>query len=416
MGLAGRKIILGVTGSIAAYKSVYLLRRLTEHGADVNVVMTNEAAKFVAPLTFQVLSGKSVHTDIFEHSHGGEISHLYLGRRADMAIVAPATANIIGKMAAGIADDLLSTILLACKCPVLIAPAMDYEMYENKIVQKNISYLRGLGVNFTGPVSGPLASGAEGYGRMSEPDDIVSLVEETIAGSCRRDFGGLTVLVTAGPTREAIDPVRYISNRSSGRMGYSVAEAAMRRGARVILISGPVALNGPPGAEIVRVTSSEEMFDAVINRMPEANVVVMSAAVSDFKPAVVSGSKIKKDNLPPAYKSADGMTLNLVKTQDILKEVSGKRVKQFIVGFAAETDNVIANAREKLAARDLDMIVANDITRTGAGFDTDTNIVTFIDRSGDVAEHPLMTKKAVADKLLDHIAKRLGTGTDYVKR
>src|SRR4030066_1233725 len=407
MGLAGRKIILGVTGSIAAYKSVYLLRRLVEYGADVTVVMTPEAVKFIAPLTFQVLSGDPLYTEIFEHSHGGEISHLYLGRMADMAIVAPATSNIIGKMAGGIADDLLSTILLACKCPVLIAPAMDYEMYENRIVQKNISYLRQLDVTFIGPVKGPLASGAEGVGRMSEPDDILALAEETVAESSIRDFEGLTVLVTAGPTREAIDPIRYLSNHSSGKMGYAVAAAAKRRGARVILISGPVALTQPAGVELVNVTSSEDMFNAVINRLPEAEVVVMSAAVSDFKPAAGSDSKLKKDKLPSAYKDSEGITLNLVKTQDILSEISGKKGKQFIVGFAAETENVVANAREKLISKDLDMIVANDITKTGAGFEVDTNIVTLIDRWGGVVEYPMMTKKAIADKILDHVIYRL---------
>ena len=407
MGISGRKVILGVTGSIAAYKAVYLLRRLVEHGADVTVVMTREAAQFAAPLTFQVLSGNPVFTDMFEHSHGGEISHLYIGRMADMVVIAPATANIIGKMAGGIADDLLSTILLACTCPVLMAPAMDYEMYENRTVQKNISYLKQLGVNFTGPVSGPLASGAEGPGRMSEPEDILALVEDTIAEPSGRDFEGLTVLVTAGPTREAIDPIRYLSNHSSGKMGFSVASAAKRRGAKVILISGPVALTQPSGVELVNVTSSEDMFKAVINRLPEADVIIMSAAVSDFKPAEVSDSKIKKDNLPSLYKDAEAITLNLVKTQDILSEISGRKGKQFIAGFAAETENVVANAKEKLISKKLDMIVANDITKTGAGFEVDTNIVTLIDRWGEVVECPMMTKKAVADKILNHVIYRL---------
>lgn len=412
MGLSGRKIILGVTGSIAAYKSVYLLRRLVEHGADVTVVMTPEAVKFVAPLTFQVLSGNPVFTDMFEHSQGGvEISHLYLGRMADIAIIAPATSNIIGKMAGGIADDLLSTILLACKCPVLLAPAMDYEMYENRVVQKNISYLRQLDVTFIGPVSGPLASGAEGPGRMSEPDDILALVEEIFAEPSVRDLEGRTVLVTAGPTREAIDPIRYLSNHSSGKMGYAVAAAARRRGARVILISGPVALTQPAGVELVNVTSSEDMFNAVINRLSEADVVVMSAAVSDFRPAQVSNTKIKKDKLPSLNIDADGIKLNLVKTQDILSEISGKKGKQFIAGFAAETENVVANAKEKLISKNLDMIVANDITKTGAGFEVDTNIVTLIDRWGDVVECPMMTKKAVADKILDHVIYRLTNNT-----
>ncbi len=407
MGLAGKKIILGVTGSIAAYKSVYLLRRLVEHGADVSVVMTSEAAKFVTPLTFQVLSGNTVYTDMFENSQGGEISHLYLGRGADMIIIAPATANIIGKMANGIADDLLSTILIACKCPVLAAPAMDYDMYENAVVQKNISYLRQLNVDFIGPVTGQLASGAEGQGRMSEPDDIIEFVVGKLAELTRRDIEGRTVLVTAGPTREAIDPVRYISNLSSGKMGYAIAEAAKRRGAKVILISGPVSLTQPAGIELVRVLSAEEMFNAVTNRLPEVDIVVMAAAVSDFKPAEVAGSKIKKENIPSCDKEGiEGITLNLIKTQDILSEISEKKGKQFIVGFAAETDDLVANAKKKLNNKHLDMIVANDVSKAGAGFDVDTNIVTLIDRWGKVVEYPMMTKAAIADKILDHVIIR----------
>jgi len=402
MGLAGKKIILGVTGSIAAYKSVYLLRRLVEHGADVSVVMTPEAAKFVTPLTFQVLSKNTVYTDMFESGQGGEISHLYLGRGADMVLIAPATANIIGKMANGIADDLLSTILLACKCPVLVAPAMDSEMYDNRVVQKNISYLQKLNVDFIGPVTGPLASGIEGPGRMSEPDVILAFVEERLAERTCRDIEGHTILVTAGPTREAIDPVRYISSLSSGKMGYSIAEAAKRRGAKVILISGPVSLTPPAGVELVRVITAEEMFNAVINRLPEVDVVVMAAAVSDFKPAVVVNSKIKKEN-------AGGMTLNLVKTQDILSEILEKKGKQFIVGFAAETEDMVANAKKKLDSKQLDMIVANDVCREGAGFEVDTNIVTVIDRWGETVEYPVMTKAVVADKILDHVVHRLSS-------
>lgn len=402
MGLAGKKIILGVTGSIAAYKSVYLLRRLVEHGADVSVVMTPEAAKFVTPLTFQVLSKNTVYTDMFESGQGGEISHLYLGRGADMVLIAPATANIIGKMANGIADDLLSTILLACKCPVLVAPAMDSEMYENRVVQKNISYLQKLNVDFIGPVTGPLASGIEGPGRMSEPDVILAFVEERLAERTCRDIEGHTILVTAGPTREAIDPVRYISSLSSGKMGYSIAEAAKRRGAKVILISGPVSLTPPAGVELVRVITAEEMFNAVINRLQEVDVVVMAAAVSDFKPAVVVNSKIKKEN-------AGGMTLNLVKTQDILSEILEKKGKQFIVGFAAETEDMVANAKKKLDSKQLDMIVANDVCREGAGFEVDTNIVTVIDRWGETVEYPVMTKAVVADKILDHVVHRLSS-------
>ncbi|MBI5755377.1 MAG: bifunctional phosphopantothenoylcysteine decarboxylase/phosphopantothenate--cysteine ligase CoaBC, partial [Nitrospirae bacterium] len=269
--------MLGVTGSIAAYKSVYLLRRLVEEGADVTVVMTHEAVRFVAPLTFHVLSRKPVCMEMFDSGQAGEIIHLYLGRDADIVVVAPATANIIGKMANGIADDLLSTILVARRRPVIMAPAMDPEMYENRVVQKNISYLRQLDVDFIGPVTGPLASGAEGPGRMSEPEDILAFIENRLKDRIDPEYlpeylmEGYVVLVTAGPTREAIDPVRYISNRSSGKMGYAVAETAKRRGARVILISGPVSLTSPSGVECIKVTTAEEMFNSVINRFGESD-------------------------------------------------------------------------------------------------------------------------------------------------
>ena len=406
MALAGKKIILGVTGSIAAYKSVYLLRRLVEEGADVTVVMTREAVRFVAPLTFHVLSRKPVCIEMFDSGQAGEIIHLYLGRDADIVVVAPATANIIGKMANGIADDLLSTILIARRRPVIMAPAMDSEMYENRVVQKNISDLRQLDVDFIGPVTGPLASGAEGPGRMSEPEDILAFIENRLKDG--RDMDGYVVLVTAGPTREAIDPVRYISNRSSGKMGYAIAETAKRRGARVILISGPVSLTSPSGVECIKVTTAEEMFNSVMNRLGESDVVVMAAAVSDLRPAEAVSSKIKKGNIPTFLKGGQGeITLGLVRTPDILEAISKKKGKQFIVGFAAETEDLIENAKEKLKSKHLDMIVANDVSRREAGFEEDTNIVTVIDRRGNMVEYPLMSKSAVADKILDHVVSHV---------
>ena len=406
MALAGKKIILGVTGSIAAYKSVYLLRRLVEEGADVTVVMTREAVRFVAPLTFHVLSRKPVCIEMFDSGQAGEIIHLYLGRDADIVVVAPATANIIGKMANGIADDLLSTILIARRRPVIMAPAMDSEMYENRVVQKNISDLRQLDVDFIGPVTGPLASGAEGPGRMSEPEDILAFIENRLKDG--RDMDGYVVLVTAGPTREAIDPVRYISNRSSGKMGYAIAETAKRRGARVILISGPVSLTSPSGVECIKVTTAEEMFNSVMNRLGESDVVVMAAAVSDFRPAEAVSSKIKKGNIPTFLKGGQGeITLGLVRTPDILEAISKKKGKQFIVGFAAETEDLIENAKDKLKSKHLDMIVANDVSRREAGFEEDTNIVTVIDRRGNMVEYPLMSKSAVADKILDHVVSHV---------
>lgn len=391
MKLSGKKILLGVTGSIAAYKAVYLLRRLVEKEADVTVVMTPEAVNFVAPLTFQVLSKRKIFVDMFDLDQGEEIAHLYLGRNADLIVVAPATANIIGKMANGISDDLLSTILTASHCPVIFVPAMDYEMYENPAVQRNIAYLRQLKVDFVGPENGPLASGLTGPGRMSEPEEILAFIEDKFE---LKDLAGHVVLVTAGPTREAIDPIRYISNRSSGKMGYAVAESARRRGAKVILISGPTFLSYPPGVDCIPVTTAEEMHDAIMNRLAEATVVIMAAAVSDFKAAEKAESKMKKGK---------EMSIKLVKTPDILEEIHRKRGKQFIVGFAAETEDLMRNAKEKLASKHLDMIVANDVSLPEAGFEKDTNIVTVIEREGEITEYPVMSKPDVADRILNHV-------------
>jgi len=397
--LAGKKIILGVTGSIAAYKSVFLLRRLIEEGADVTVVMTRYATNFVAPLTFQVLSKKPVYSGMFDPDQGKDIIHLYLNRGADVILVAPATANIIGKMANGIADDLLSTMLIAARCPVILAPAMDYEMYENPVVQKNISYLRNLKIDFVGPETGLLASGDTGPGRMSEPDDIITFLEDKLG--IKGDLSGHTVLITAGPTREAIDPVRYISSRSSGKMGYAIAEAAKSRGARVILITGPASLTIPQGIEAINVITAEEMLDAVMNRLSDSTVLIMTAAVSDFRPAEKAISKIKK---------GEAINLKLIKTPDILEEVCKKKGNQFVVGFAAETEDLITNAKEKLRIKHLDMIVANNVSLPGAGFEKDTNIVTLIDKEGKIKEYPEMPKSDVADMILDNVISKINKG------
>ena len=399
MTLAGKKIILGVTGSIAAYKSVFLLRRLIEEGADVTVVMTRYATNFVAPLTFQVLSKKPVYSGMFDPDQGKDIIHLYLSRGADVILVAPATANIIGKMANGIADDLLSTMLIAARCPVILAPAMDYEMYENPVVQKNISYLRNLKIDFVGPETGLLASGDTGPGRMSEPDDIITFLEDKLG--IKGDLSGHTVLITAGPTREAIDPVRYISSRSSGKMGYAIAEAAKSRGARVILITGPASLTIPQGIEAINVITAEEMLDAVMNRLSDSTVLIMTAAVSDFRPAEKAISKIKK---------GEAINLKLIKTPDILEEVCKKKGNQFVVGFAAETEDLITNAKEKLRIKHLDMIVANNVSLPGAGFEKDTNIVTLIDKEGKIKEYPEMPKSDVADMILDNVISKINKG------
>ena len=399
MTLAGKKIILGVTGSIAAYKAVFLLRRLIEEGADVTVVMTRYATNFVAPLTFQVLSKKPVYSGMFDPDQGKDIIHLYLNRGADVILVAPATANIIGKMANGIADDLLSTMLIAARCPVILAPAMDYEMYENPVVQKNISYLRNLKIDFVGPETGLLASGDTGPGRMSEPDDIITFLEGKLG--VKGDLSGHTVLITAGPTREAIDPVRYISSRSSGKMGYAIAEAAKSRGARVILITGPASLTIPQGIEAINVITAEEMLDAVMNRLSDSTVLIMTAAVSDFRPAEKAISKIKK---------GEAINLKLIKTPDILEEVCKKKGNQFVVGFAAETEDLITNAKEKLRIKHLDMIVANNVSLPGAGFEKDTNIVTLIDKEGKIKEYPEMPKSDVADMILDNVISKINKG------
>ncbi|MBI5194063.1 MAG: bifunctional phosphopantothenoylcysteine decarboxylase/phosphopantothenate--cysteine ligase CoaBC [Nitrospirae bacterium] len=396
MTFSGKKILLGITGSIAAYKAVYLLRRLVENGCDVKVVMTREALNFITPLTFGVLSKHHVYVDMFDPQYAEDIPHLNLGREADAMVIAPATANIIGKMANGVCDDLLSTILIGQvgvrrSGPIIIAPAMDYEMYESPVVQKNIKLLKELMVDFVGPEAGMLASGASGQGRMSEPDDILSFIETRLSKS--EDLKGQVVLVTAGPTREAIDPVRYISNSSSGKMGYAIADSAVRRGARVILISGPTFLNPPAGVECINVVTAEEMLNAVMNKLEEATIVVMAAAVSDFRSADIPDKKIKK---------SESITLNLKKTQDILEAISKKRDKQFIIGFAAETGDLINNATQKLKSKSLDMIVANDVSLPGAGFDVDTNIVTIIDKKGGITEYPKTSKRIIAENIWGH--------------
>lgn len=402
MTFSGKKILLCITGSIAAYKSVYLVRRLVEHGCDVKVIMTREAVQFITPLTFGVLSKHPVYVDMFEAQSNNpeDMPHLNPGREADAVVVAPATANIIGKMANGICDDLLSTVMIGLvgrRCPVILAPAMDYEMYESPVVQKNIALLKELRVDFVGPEAGSLASGASGKGRMSEPDDILAFIDTRLNRS--DDLKGHVVLVTAGPTREAIDPVRYISNSSSGKMGYAIADAAVRRGARVILISGPTYLNPPAGVECINVITADEMFHAVMDKLAEATIVVMAAAVSDFRSADIPEEKIKK---------SESISLNLVKTQDILEAISEKRDKQFIIGFAAETGDLINKATKKLKAKSIDMIVANDVSLSGAGFDVDTNIVTIIDKKGTVTEYPKMSKKNVAERILQHINEIMG--------
>jgi phosphopantothenoylcysteine decarboxylase/phosphopantothenate--cysteine ligase len=391
--LRGKNVVLGVTGGIAAYKAAELLRLLVRQGARVHVIMTRAAAEFVTPLTFQTLSSNPVHMELFNLRDERDISHISLADCADLFVVAPATANLIGKIAGGIADDLLSTTIMATKAPVLFAPAMNTNMYRNPIYRENEEKLRRLGYLFADPVSGQLACGWEGEGKLQDPAIIL---EEAVCSLCPKDLAGERVLVTAGPTREELDPVRYLSNHSSGKMGYAIARAARRRGARVTLVTGPVCLAEPFGVETISVVSAAEMREAVVSRFAAASIVIKAAAVADFRPEARAGSKIKK--------SAGETVLRLARTGDILAEIGRLKNGQFIAGFAAETDDLGGNAVKKLKEKNLDMIVANDVTREGAGFAVDTNIVTMIFSDGRVEDMPLMDKETLADTILDRIA------------
>ena len=387
--LEGKCVVLGVTGGIAAYTACEIVSRLKKLHANVRVVLTEHACRFVQPLTFETLSGNQVAVSAFEHSF--EIEHISLAKAADLLLIAPATANIIGKMAHGIADDLLSTTAMAVVCPILIAPAMNCAMYRSAALQENLETLKGRGVLTVGPESGHLACGDEDVGRMSEPETIVARVCELLRG--QDDLAGTHVLVTAGPTREMVDPVRFLSNRSSGKMGYAIAEAAARRGARVTLVSGPVALERPRGVETVPVTSTLDLYREVTERAKSADLVIQAAAPADFRPLEAARHKIKK--------TGEGMTLQLTPNPDVAAQLGrDKHEGQVLVAFAAETDDLIANARKKLDKKNADMVVANDVTQPGAGFAGDTNRVTLVTRS-DARELPLMSKRDVADAILD---------------
>lgn len=393
MLIKDKNIVLGITGGIAAYKVCELTRLLIKSGASVHIVMTRSAAEFVAPLTFQTLSRNPVHTDLFSLTQEAEVGHISLADRADLFVIAPATANIIGKIANGIADDLLSTVVMATKAPVLIAPAMNCNMYENPIVQENMNKLKGYGYNFIDSEIGELACGYEGKGRMAEPGDILERIETILSAN---DLKGERILVTAGPTNEAIDPVRFIGNRSSGKMGYALAKMAVRRGAEVTLISGPSSLMPPRGARFISIESAEEMRKAVTANVKEATIVIMAAAVADYRPKKAASEKMKK--------GASSISLDLEKTEDIISEIGKKKGKRLIIGFAAETDNLLANARKKLKGKNLDLIVANNVKEPDAGFAVDTNIVTIIDKNGAVEPLPKMSKEEVAWKVLDRVA------------
>lgn len=389
-----KNIAVGITGGIAAYKACDLVSRLKKMGANVKVAMTRSATEFVTPLTLQSLSGNPVVTGMFDRPDQWEIEHIALAKWADLFVVAPTTANLIGKLAAGIADDFLSTTLMATRAPIYLAPAMNTQMYTHPVVQANMQKVRDLGVQFIEPGSGRLACGDIGLGKLAEMDVIIAALEK--AFNRVGDYSGCRILITAGPTREAIDPVRYLSNHSSGKMGYALARAAVRRGAAVTLISGPVALEPPAGLEnYVRVESAAEMYQAVVDHYQAQDIVIMAAAVADYKPKVLSGQKIKKTTEP--------LTIEFVKNIDILAELGKTKTHQKLIGFAAETENLEEYARVKLLQKNLDLIVANDLTQEGAGFGVDTNIVKLMDRSGNVQDVPLMTKADLGDFLLDKI-------------
>ena len=389
-------IVLGVTGGIAAYKACELLRLLQKQGMDVYVVMTKHAAQFVAPLTFETLSGHPVALDTFERPATWEVEHIALAKRADLFLIAPATANIIGKMANGIADDMLSTTVMATKAPVMIAPAMNTGMWENPATQQNIQTLKARGVHVVTPATGHLACGDSGAGKLEDVKVIAERAMDVLEK--KKDMSGLRVMVTAGPTREALDPVRYISNRSSGKMGYAIARAAAQRGADVTLLTGPVAIEAPQGVKVVSFMTTQDLLERALEHAAGQDVIIQSAAPADYRAKEVAAQKMKK-------KGGADMVIELVENPDVAATIgASKREDQTFVGFAAETNDVLEHARGKLVKKNLDMIVANDVTAPGAGFDVNTNIVTLITRE-DMVSLPLLSKDAVADHILDAVLK-----------
>ena len=388
--LAEKKITVGITGGIAVFKAAQLVSSLKAGGFEVNVIMTRSAQEFVKPITFQVLSGNSVRTELFDPMRGA-VQHIELATHPDLIVIAPATANVLGKVANGIADDLLTTVIMAASCPVLFCPAMNVNMYNNAVVQRNIATLRELGYEFVEPGTGRLACGVAGRGRLADLELIIEKIKSLVS-PCR-DMEGLTVMVTAGPTVEPIDPVRYITNRSTGKMGYAVAGAAAGRGAKTLLISGPTVLKPPDGVELINVETAAQMYEAVMKRYPDVDIVVKTAAVADYRPKDASSQKLKKHEGP--------LSLALVRNPDILAELGGKKNKQVLVGFAAETSDLEKNSLQKVTGKNLDFLVANDITQAGAGFGSDTNIVKFVYPDGAVKQMPLMDKTVLARRILD---------------
>lgn len=393
--LKGKTVVVGVCGGIAAYKAVDVVSRLKKLNADVHVIMTEHAGEFVTPLTFQSISHNPVITGMFDRPQSFDIEHISLAEKADLFLIVPATANIIGKIANGIADDMLSTTVMASKAPIVFAPAMNHNMYENRIVQINISKLCEMGYIFLEPGTGLMACGTSGKGRLPEPADIVESITHLLYP--KKDLTGIRILVTAGPTREAIDPVRYLTNHSSGKMGYAIAEAASLRGAEVKLVSGPVHVPKPQNVDIIDVITAEDMHTEVMKHFRDCRVMIMVAAVADYRCANVSDRKIKK--------TGDEMSIQLAKNPDIARELGSLKDDRILVGACAETNDLVANAKAKIEAKKFDMIIANDVTQEGAGFGVDTNIVKLIKKDGSIRDLPIMKKIEVAHEILDEIVK-----------
>ncbi len=399
MTLQGKDIVLGVTGGIAAYKAVEVASRLRKLGAQVFVIMTKNACEFVTPLTFETISNHPVVTDTFERPETWEVEHIALAKRASLFCIAPATANMLAKMAHGIADDMLSTTVLATRAPILVAPAMNTNMWDAEATRENMQVLKKRGVMTVGPGTGFLAEGTSGVGRMAEPQEIVEAIENCL--HTKQDLADLSVLVTAGPTRERLDPVRYLTNDSSGKMGYSISEQAYNRGARVTLVSGPVHLSAPQGVELINIETTRELYEAMMERCQEYDVIIQAAAPADYRFANPSGQKLKKHG-------GEALILAMEENPDIAAAVGErKKLGQILVCFAAETENLIENAKAKLKKKNADMIVANDVSKPGAGFTVDTNIATLITAKGAI-ERPLQSKMQLADDILDMVLKLRG--------
>ena len=397
--LKGKTVVIGVSGGIAVYKACDVVSRLKKLNANVHVIMTKSATEFVTPLTFQSLSQNYVVSDMFEEPKTWDVEHISLAKKADVFLIAPATANVIGKVANGIADDMLTTTVMATTGKVLIAPAMNTNMYRNPILQRNISILKELGYNFVDPDSGRLACGDIGEGKLASPEKIVDAVVD-LFNEDKKDLLGKKIMITAGPTVESIDPVRYLTNRSTGKMGYAIAKMAANRGADVTLVSGPTNIEPPSNIKkLIKVQSAKEMYDAIIDNFDENQVIIKSAAVADYKPKNYSDKKIKKSN--------DDLIIELDRNKDIAYELGKIKKNKILVGFAAETNDLIENAKGKISKKNLDFIVANDLTESGAGFGTDTNIVKIIDKDGNIAKYPQMKKDEVADVILDKVKSLL---------